>query len=153
MAQLENIDIRDILPNRFPMLLVDRIVEIGEGSIVGIKNVTANEPFFQGHFPEYPVMPGVLIIEAMAQVGGILVLRELEDRKTKLVLFAAIEEAKFRRPVLPGDVLRMELKTLKRKATIVKMQGIATVDGNVVAEAVVMCKVVDLPAKGEAPKE
>jgi 3-hydroxyacyl-[acyl-carrier-protein] dehydratase len=153
MAHLENIDIRDILPHRFPMLLVDRIVEIGPDSIVGVKNVTANEPFFQGHFPEYPVMPGVLIIEAMAQVGGILVLRELEDRKTKLVLFAAIEEAKFRRPVLPGDVLRMELKTLKRKATIVKMQGTAMVDGNVVAEAVVMCKVVDLPAKGEAPKE
>lgn len=152
MAQLENIDIRDILPHRYPMLLVDRIIEIGPDSIVGVKNVTANEPFFQGHFPEYPVMPGVLIIEAMAQVGGILVLRELEDRKTKLVLFAAIEEAKFRRPVLPGDVLRMELKTLKRKATIVKMQGTAMVDGNVVAEAVVMCKVVDLPAKGEAPQ-
>jgi 3-hydroxyacyl-[acyl-carrier-protein] dehydratase len=149
MEQLENIDIRDILPHRYPMLMVDRIVEIGPDSIVGIKNVTANEPFFQGHFPEYPVMPGVLIIEAMAQVGGILVLRELEDRKTKLVLFAAIEEAKFRRPVLPGDVLRMELKTLKRKATIVKMQGTATVDGQVAAEAVVMCKVVDLPAKGE----
>lgn len=152
MVQLENIDIRDILPHRYPMLLVDRIVEIGEDSIVGIKNVTTNEPFFQGHFPEYPVMPGVLIIEAMAQVGGILVLRELEDRKTKLVLFAAIEEAKFRRPVLPGDILRMELKTLKRKATVVKMQGTATVDGQVVAEAVVMCKVVDLPSKGEAPQ-
>jgi beta-hydroxyacyl-ACP dehydratase FabZ len=150
MGQLENIDIRDILPHRFPMLLVDRIVEIGPDSIVGIKNVTANEPFFQGHFPEYPVMPGVLIIEAMAQVGGILVLKELEDRKTKLVLFAAIEEAKFRRQVLPGDVLRMELKTLKRKATIVKMKGTALVDGQVVAEAVVLCKVVDLPAKGEA---
>jgi 3-hydroxyacyl-[acyl-carrier-protein] dehydratase len=149
MEQLENIDIRDILPHRYPMLMVDRIVEIGPDTIVGIKNVTANEPFFQGHFPEYPVMPGVLIIEAMAQVGGILVLRELEDRKTKLVLFAAIEEAKFRRPVLPGDVLRMELKTLKRKATIVKMQGTATVNGQVVAEAVVMCKVVDLPAKGD----
>jgi len=152
MQQLENIDIRDILPHRFPMLMVDRIVEIGPDSIVGIKNVTANEPFFQGHFPEYPVMPGVLIVEAMAQVGGILVLKELEDRKTKLVLFAAIEEAKFRKPVLPGDVLRMELKTLKRKATIVKMQGTALVDGQVVAEAVVMCKIVDLPAKGEAPQ-
>lgn len=152
MQQLENIDIRDILPHRYPMLMVDRIVEIGPDSIVGIKNVTANEPFFQGHFPEYPVMPGVLIVEAMAQVGGILVLKELEDRKTKLVLFAAIEEAKFRRPVLPGDVLRMELKTLKRKATIVKMQGTALVEGQVVAEAVVMCKIVDLPAKGEAPQ-
>lgn len=152
MQQLENIDIRDILPHRYPMLMVDRIVEIGPDSIVGIKNVTANEPFFQGHFPEYPVMPGVLIVEAMAQVGGILVLKELEDRKTKLVLFAAIEEAKFRKPVLPGDVLRMELKTLKRKATIVKMQGTALVDGQVVAEAVVMCKIVDLPAKGETPQ-
>lgn len=152
MQQLENIDIRDILPHRYPMLMVDRIVEIGPDSIVGIKNVTSNEPFFQGHFPEYPVMPGVLIVEAMAQVGGILVLKELEDRKTKLVLFAAIEEAKFRRPVLPGDVLRMELKTLKRKSTIVKMQGTALVDGQVVAEAVVMCKIVDLPAKGETPQ-
>lgn len=152
MQQLENIDIRDILPHRYPMLMVDRIVEIGPDSIVGIKNVTSNEPFFQGHFPEYPVMPGVLIVEAMAQVGGILVLKELEDRKTKLVLFAAIEEAKFRKPVLPGDVLRMELKTLKRKSTIVKMQGTALVDGQVVAEAVVMCKIVDLPAKGETPQ-
>lgn len=152
MQQLENIDIRDILPHRYPMLMVDRIVEIGPDSIVGIKNVTSNEPFFQGHFPEYPVMPGVLIVEAMAQVGGILVLKELEDRKTKLVLFAAIEEAKFRKPVLPGDVLRMELKTLKRKATIVKMQGTALVDGQIVAEAVVMCKIVDLPTQGETPQ-
>ncbi len=152
MQQLENIDIRDILPHRYPMLMVDRIVEIGPDSIVGIKNVTSNEPFFQGHFPEYPVMPGVLIVEAMAQVGGILVLKELEDRKTKLVLFAAIEEAKFRKPVLPGDVLRMELKTLKRKATIVKMQGTALVDGQIVAEAVVMCKIVDLPTQSETPQ-
>jgi len=152
MQQLENIDIRDILPHRYPMLMVDRIVEIGPDSIVGIKNVTSNEPFFQGHFPEYPVMPGVLIVEAMAQVGGILVLKELEDRKTKLVLFAAIAEAKFRKPVLPGDVLRMELKTLKRKATIVKMQGTALVDGQIVAEAVVMCKIVDLPTQSETPQ-
>jgi UDP-3-O-[3-hydroxymyristoyl] N-acetylglucosamine deacetylase/3-hydroxyacyl-[acyl-carrier-protein] dehydratase len=142
--------ILNVIPHRYPMLLVDRVLDIEPGRrITGIKNVTINEPFFQGHFPNHPIMPGVLIIEAMAQVGGILVLRELEDRKTKLVLFAAIEEAKFRKPVLPGDVLRMELKTLKRKATIVKMQGTATVDGQVVAEAVVMCKVVDLPAKGE----
>lgn len=153
MAVLENIDIRDILPHRYPMLLVDRIVEIGEDSIVGVKNVTANEPFFLGHFPDFPVMPGVLIIEAMAQVGGTLVLKDLPDRKNKLVLFASIEEAKFRKPVLPGDTLRLELKTLKRKSTVVKMQGVATVNGQVVAEAIVMCKVVDRPGSAPAPQE
>jgi beta-hydroxyacyl-ACP dehydratase FabZ len=146
MAALENIEIRDILPHRYPMLLVDRILEMGDDYIIGIKNVTANEPFFQGHFPEYPVMPGVLIVEAMAQAGGILVLKDIPDRKNKLVLFASIEEAKFRRPVLPGDILRLELKTLKKKSTVVKMQGTATVDGQVVAEGVVMCKIVDLKA-------
>ncbi|WP_321474376.1 3-hydroxyacyl-ACP dehydratase FabZ [uncultured Paludibaculum sp.] len=152
MAVLENIDIRDILPHRYPMLLVDRIVEIGEDFIVGVKNVTANEPFFLGHFPDFPVMPGVLIIEAMAQVGGTLVLKDLPDRKSKLVLFASIEEAKFRKPVLPGDTLRLELKTLKRKSTVVKMQGTATVDGQVVAEAIVMCKVIDRPGSPAAPQ-
>ncbi|QOY85986.1 3-hydroxyacyl-ACP dehydratase FabZ [Paludibaculum fermentans] len=152
MAVLENIDIRDVLPHRYPMLLVDRIVEFGEDYIVGIKNVTANEPFFLGHFPDFPVMPGVLIIEAMAQVGGTLVLKDLPDRKSKLVLFASIEEAKFRKPVLPGDTLRLELKTLKRKSTVVKMQGTATVDGQVVAEAIVMCKVIDRPGSAAAPQ-
>ena len=152
MAVLENIDIRDILPHRYPMLLVDRIVEIGDDYIVGIKNVTANEPFFAGHFPDFPVMPGVLIVEAMAQVGGILVLKDLPDRKNKLVLFASIEEAKFRRQVLPGDTLRMELKTLKRKASITKMQGTAYVDGQIVAEGIVLCKVADKPASRELPQ-
>ncbi|MBN9656905.1 MAG: 3-hydroxyacyl-ACP dehydratase FabZ [Acidobacteria bacterium] len=152
MAVLENIDIRDVLPHRYPMLLVDRIVEFGEDYIVGIKNVTANEPFFLGHFPDFPVMPGVLIIEAMAQVGGTLVLKDLPDRKSKLVLFASIEEAKFRKPVLPGDTLRLELKTLKRKSTVVKMQGTATVDGQVVAEAIVMCKVIDRPGSAAEPQ-
>jgi 3-hydroxyacyl-[acyl-carrier-protein] dehydratase len=148
MPTLENTDIRDILPHRYPMLLVDRIVEIEEDRIVGLKNVTANEGFFQGHFPEFPVMPGVLIIEAMAQVGGVLVLKDVPDRKSKLVLFAAIEEAKFRKPVLPGDQLRIEMRTLKRKATVVKMQGEARVEGQVVAEAIVMCKVVDRQVQG-----
>ena len=152
MAVLENIDIRDVLPHRYPMLLVDRIVEFGEDYIVGIKNVPANEPFFLGHFPDFPVMPGVLIIEAMAQVGGTLVLKDLPDRKSKLVLFASIEEAKFRKPVLPGDTLRLELKTLKRKSTVVKMQGTATVDGQVVAEAIVMCKVIDRPGSAAEPQ-
>ncbi len=150
MAVLENIDIRDILPHRYPMLLVDRILEMEEDRIVGMKNVTANEPFFMGHFPEYPVMPGVLIVEAMAQVGGVLVLKTVPDRKSKLVLFASIEEAKFRRPVLPGDTLIIECKTLKRKETVVKMQGTATVNGQVVAEGIVMCKIIDRPAPAEA---
>ncbi|MFZ5927833.1 MAG: 3-hydroxyacyl-ACP dehydratase FabZ [Acidobacteriota bacterium] len=150
MAVLENIDIRDILPHRYPMLLVDRILEIEEDRIVGMKNVTANEPFFMGHFPEYPVMPGVLIVEAMAQVGGVLVLKTVPDRKSKLVLFASIEEAKFRRPVLPGDTLIIECKTLKRKETVVKMQGTARVNGQVVAEGIVMCKLIDRPAPAEA---
>lgn len=149
MAVLENIEIRDILPHRYPMLLVDRILEMEEDRIVGMKNVTANEPFFTGHFPEYPVMPGVLIVEAMAQVGGVLVLKTVPDRKSKLVLFASIEEAKFRRPVLPGDTLILECKTLKRKETVVKMQGKATVNGQVVAEGIVMCKLVDRPAPSE----
>jgi 3-hydroxyacyl-[acyl-carrier-protein] dehydratase len=153
MAVLENIDIRDVLPHRYPFLLVDRIIELEAERIVGLKNVTANEPFFVGHFPEYPVMPGVLIVEAMAQVGGVLVLLSVEDRRNKLVLFASIEEAKFRRPVLPGDTLIIECKTLKRKASVVKMQGIATVNGQVVAEGIVMCKLADKPASGTPPKE
>lgn len=132
--------IRDILPHRYPMLLVDRIEEVEADRIVGIKNVTVNEPFFQGHFPGYPVMPGVLVVEAMAQVAGVLVLSQIEDRKNKVVLLASVNEAKFRRPVRPGDQLRIEMKVAKRKATIAKMYGSATVGGVVVAEAEMMCK-------------
>jgi len=135
--------IREILPHRYPMLLVDRIEELEEERIVGIKNVTANEPFFDGHFPDFPVMPGVLIIEAMAQVAGVLVLSSIPDRKTKLVLLASVEEAKFRKPVRPGDQLRIEMKVIKRKATIAKMSGTASVDGAVVSEAIMMCKLAD----------
>jgi len=135
--------IREILPHRYPFLLVDRIEELEPERIVGIKNVTINEPFFNGHFPEFPVMPGVLIVESMAQVAGVLVLSQIEDRKKKLVLLASIEEAKFRKPVRPGDQLRIEMKVVKRKASIAKMSGVATVDGVVVAEATMLCKLAD----------
>ncbi len=146
--------IRDILPHRYPMLLVDAILELEEERIVGIKNVTINEPFFAGHFPEFPVMPGVLIIEAMAQVAGVLVLKSIPDRKNKLVLLASIEEAKFRRPVLPGHQLRIEMKVTRRKASVAKMHGQATVDGLVMAEAVLMCKLADREQRAEpAPAE
>ena len=143
MPILDINEIRAILPHRYPFLLVDRIVEMDAEHIVGIKNVTHNEPFFTGHFPDFPVMPGVLIVEAMAQTAGVLVLKSIPDRDRKLVLLVAIENARFRRPVVPGDTLRMEMKLLKRKATVAKMAGIATVNGVVVAEAEVMCKLAD----------
>src|ERR1700719_4289703 len=108
MAILDVNEIRKILPHRYPMLLVDRIVELEAERIVGIKNVTGNEPFFMGHFPDFPVMPGVLIVEAMAQTAGVLVLKSIPDRETKLVLLVSIDAAKFRRPVVPGDQLRIE---------------------------------------------
>ncbi|MGA2267626.1 MAG: 3-hydroxyacyl-ACP dehydratase FabZ [Bryobacteraceae bacterium] len=150
MATLDINEIRAILPHRYPFLLVDRIVEMEPERIVGIKNVTHNEPFFTGHFPDFPVMPGVLIVEAMAQTAGVLVLKTVEDRDKKLVLLVAIENARFRRPVVPGDTLRMEMKVLKRKASVAKMAGVATVDGQVVAEAEVMCKLADKEEKQPA---
>src|SRR5687767_7730147 len=140
-------EIKEILPHRFPFLLVDRIVEMEPDRIVGLKNVTFNEPFFQGHFPDFPVMPGVLIVEAMAQTAGVLVLKSIENRASKLVLLVAVENARFRRPVVPGDTLRLEMKLLKRKATVAKMSGVATVDGQVVAEAEMMCKLADKEEK------
>ncbi len=145
MAILDIDAIRDILPHRYPFLLVDRITELEEERIVGLKNVTANEPFFVGHFPDFPVMPGVLITECMAQVAGVLVLKSIPDRHSKLVLLASVDEAKFRRPVRPGDQLRIEMKMVSRKSTICKMTGKVTVDGVVVAEATLMCVLRDKP--------
>ena len=143
MPSLDVNEIRRILPHRYPMLMVDRIIEMDAQHIVGIKNVTANEPFFAGHFPNFPVMPGVLIAEAMAQTASVLVLSSIPDREDKLVLLVSIEFAKFRKPVVPGDQLRIEMLLLKRKATVAKMSGKATVDGVVVAEAEMMCKLAD----------
>ena len=146
--------IRQILPHRYPFLLVDRIVELEAERIVGIKNVTANEPFFIGHFPDFPVMPGVLIVEAMAQTAGVLILNSIPDRHNKLVLLVSVDAAKFRRPVVPGDQLRMDMTVIRRKGSVAKMAGRAYVDGLLVAEAEVMCKLQDKPAeelKDKAP--
>jgi 3-hydroxyacyl-[acyl-carrier-protein] dehydratase len=152
MPILDINEIRAILPHRYPFLLVDKIVELEPERVVGIKNVTNTEPFFTGHFPEFPVMPGVLIVEAMAQAAGVLILKSIPDRDRKLVLLVAIENARFRRQVVPGDTLRMEMKVIKRKASVAKMAGVATVDGQVVAEAEVMCKLADKEEKAaEAP--
>lgn len=129
--------IQKILPHRYPFLLVDRILEMGGNKVVGIKNVTINEPFFQGHFPGHPIMPGVLIIEAMAQVGGVGALN-IKANIGKLAYFLSINNARFRKPVVPGDVLRMEIDLLKAKLNIMKTHGIAKVDGEVVAEADMM---------------
>ena len=140
-------DIMKILPHRYPFLLVDRIVEMeGDKRIVGLKNVTINEQFFQGHFPGAPVMPGVLVIEAMAQVAGVLIYRDMPEKHTKLIYFTGIENAKFRRPVVPGDQLRIEMELLNRRTNFGKMTGRATVEGKLVAEAVVVFAIVDRPS-------
>jgi beta-hydroxyacyl-ACP dehydratase FabZ len=131
--------IQALLPHRYPMLLVDRIIEMDHERIVGIKNVTANEPFFSGHFPGFPVMPGVLIVEAMAQTAGVLILGQIPDRENKLVFLASVERAKFRQPVVPGDQLRLEAVVLKNKVSVAKIAAKALVDGHVVAEAELMC--------------
>jgi beta-hydroxyacyl-ACP dehydratase FabZ len=136
--------ILDSLPHRYPFLLVDRIGEIEAGKrIVGIKNVTFNEPIFPGHFPGQPVMPGVLIVEAMAQAGGVLILSAMPDRKEKLVYFTGIESARFRRPVVPGDQIRMELTVLQIRSRACRMRGVATVDGQLACEAEILSALVD----------
>ena len=128
-------EIMKVLPHRYPFLLVDRIVEIEPKRIVGLKNVTINEPFFQGHFPGHPIMPGVLIIEAMAQVGGILLMGQIEGFASKVVYFMSLDNVKFRRPVKPGDQLQLEADILQVRGMVCKMHGVAKVDGEVVCEA------------------
>lgn len=139
MVIYDSIAIQNILPHRYPFLLVDKIVELEpKVRIVGIKQVTVNEQFFQGHFPGAPVMPGVLQIEALAQVGAILALREFDDRDEKIPYFSGIESARFRKPVIPGDTLELEVVALRIGSKIQRMKGIARVDGQITAEAEIM---------------
>jgi 3-hydroxyacyl-[acyl-carrier-protein] dehydratase len=148
---LEIQDIMAILPHRFPFLLIDRIIEIERKKrIVAIKNVTINEPFFAGHFPEMPVMPGVLVVEAIAQAGGLLLLPEVPDRHKLLMVFTGIERAKFRRPVVPGDQLRIEINVLNWKPRLARMEGRALVDGKLACEATVMCQLIPRRAPAAA---
>jgi len=141
-------DILKILPHRYPLLLIDRVLELKRKErIVAIKNVTINEPFFNGHFPGLPIMPGVLIVEAIAQAGGALLLTEVEDRSDKVMVFTGIDRAKFRRPVGPGDQLRLEVQVTGWRSvpgmTAAKMQGYAFVGSRRVAEAIVSCQLID----------
>jgi 3-hydroxyacyl-[acyl-carrier-protein] dehydratase len=136
-------EIMNFLPHRYPFLLIDRVIEFESTKrLVAIKNVTINEPFFQGHFPGYPIMPGVLVVEAMAQAGGIIMMAEIPDREKKLVVFTGIERAKFRRPVTPGDQLRIEVEVLSFRMRAGRIEGKALVNGKVACEATLTCQVV-----------
>jgi len=147
---MDTIEIQKLLPHRYPFLMVDAIVEVERlKRIVGIKNVSINEFYFQGHFPGKPVMPGVLILEAMAQTGGLLLLLDIPDRDNKLLYFVAVDGARFRRPVVPGDQLRIEVNVLHWRGDFCKLEGRATVDGQLAAEGTVMCKMID---REPAPK-
>jgi beta-hydroxyacyl-ACP dehydratase FabZ len=144
MSTLEIREIMERIPHRYPFLLVDRVIElVPHQRIVAIKNVTMNEPFFQGHFPGAPVMPGVLVIEAMAQAGAVLLLSDIPDRASKLVYFTGIDQARFRRPVVPGDQIRLDVSVMKLRARTCKMRGLAEVGGELVAEAEIMSALVE----------
>ena len=141
---LDSQAIQELLPHRYPFLLVDRIIElVPRVRIVGIKQVSINEPFFQGHFPGAPVMPGVLVVEALAQVGAVLALREIENRDEKLVMFTGIKEARFRRPVVPGDTLMLEVTALRIGSRVQRMRGEAKVEAQLVADADIMSVIAD----------
>lgn len=156
-GEVQSLDIQDILsilPHRYPFLLVDRITEIIRTKrIVAIKNVTVNEPYFVGHFPDHPIMPGVLVVEAMAQAGGVLLLTEFPDRDERLLLFTGIDKAKFRRPVAPGDQLRIEVDVLVWRGTAGRMQGKAYVGDKLACEAIITCRLLHRPRKTEAAAE
>jgi beta-hydroxyacyl-ACP dehydratase FabZ len=148
----ESSDIQQILPHRHPFLLVDRILELEPGKrIVGIKNVTSTEFWVPGHFPERAIMPGVLILEALAQNGAVLVMLGTGDPQSKLLLFAGVEDGRFRRPVVPGDQLRLECDVLQARSSACKMRGKAYVDGKLVAEGVVLCSIVNRPGSEPPP--
>jgi len=153
-AQLDIQDILRILPHRYPFLLIDRVIDLVRMQrIVAIKNVSINEPYFQGHFPNLPIMPGVLIVEAMAQAGGALLLTEIQDREHKLMVFTGIEKARFRRPVVPGDQLRIEVDVKAWRGHAVRMQANAFVEDKRVAEAIVTCRVIERGSGPESPGE
>jgi 3-hydroxyacyl-[acyl-carrier-protein] dehydratase len=151
------LDIRQImaiLPHRYPFLLIDRVVESSpRRRIVAIKNVTINEPFFQGHFPEYAIMPGVLVVEAIAQAGGVLLLPEVPDHENKLMVFSGIDRARFRRPVVPGDQVRIEVDVLNWKPRAARLEGKVYVEKKLVCEATIMCQVVPRPGRIAATSE
>jgi 3-hydroxyacyl-[acyl-carrier-protein] dehydratase len=141
---LDVVGIQKLLPHRYPFLMVDAILEMERlKRIVGVKSVTVNEYFFTGHFPGQPVMPGVLIVESMAQTGGLLLLQEIPERDSKLLYFVAIDGARFRRPVVPGEQLLIEVTVLNWRGDFCKLAGKATVNGELAAEATLMCKMVD----------
>jgi 3-hydroxyacyl-[acyl-carrier-protein] dehydratase len=151
---MDVVEIQKYLPHRYPFLMVDGILEIERlKRIVGVKSVTINEAHFQGHFPGAPVMPGVLIVESMAQVGGLLLLLEIPDREKKLLYLAAVDGVRFRRPVVPGDQLKIEMTVLAWRGDFCKLEGKATVDGQLATEAVLMCKMIDrdMAPKAETP--
>jgi beta-hydroxyacyl-ACP dehydratase FabZ len=151
---LDSTQIQQILPHRYPFLLIDRVVEFEPGKrITAIKNVTFNEPFFQGHFPGAPVMPGVLVVEAMAQAGGLVLMGTIEDPQSKVMLFTGIDNARFRRPVVPGDTLTIVMTLLKFKRNLCRLKGEAFVDGKLVAEAEVSSILVERSTIESKPPE
>ena len=157
MPNAQMMDIRQImsiLPHRYPFLLIDRVLEVSRKKrIVALKNVTMNEQFFQGHFPDYAIMPGVLMVEAIAQAGGVLLLPEVPEYETKLMVFSGIDRARFRRPVTPGDQLRIEVDVLNWKPRAARLEGKVFVAGKLVCEAVILCQVVPRPVKVIAASE